>query len=175
MKLALLLILLVIAWVGWRAWHTGAVPTAGENAPDFRLPDQHGKMHTLSDYAGRWLVLYFYPKDDTPGCTREACAFRDGLARLEAAGAIVVGISVDTQDSHRRFAEKHRLPFDLLADSDGNVARHYGALMDWQVFRMAKRTTFLISPTGKVQRVYAQVDPDRHAGEILAELTGTAQ
>lgn len=175
MKLVLLIILSFIVWVGWRAWNTGTLPTAGENAPDFHLPDQHGKLHSLSDYAGRWLVLYFYPKDDTPGCTREACAFRDGLARLETADAVVVGISVDTLDSHRKFAEKYRLSFDLLADTDGHVARHYGVLMDWKIFRMAKRTTFLIDPAGKVQQVYERVDPDRHADEILAELAKAVQ
>lgn len=175
MKLALLFILLLVAWVGWRAWHTGVPPAAGEDAPDFRLPDQNGKLHSLSGYAGRWLVLYFYPRDDTLDCTREACAFRDGLAKLEAAGASVAGVSVDTQDSHRRFAEKYRLSFDLLADADGNVARQYGALMDWKILRMAKRVTFLIGPAGKVQRVYRRVDPDRHAGEILAELANAAQ
>lgn len=175
MKIALLLILLLLAWAGWRAWHTGALPATGESAPDFSLPDQHGKLHRLSDYAGRWLVLYFYPRDDTPGCTREACAFRDGLTKLEAAGAAVVGISVDSQDSHRRFAEKYRLPFALLADTDGNVARNYGALMDWKIFRMSKRITFLVSPDGKVRQVYQQVDPDRHADEILAELAKAAQ
>jgi peroxiredoxin Q/BCP len=175
MKIALLLFLPLIAWASWRAWHTGTLPAIGESAPDFRLPDQHGKAHTLSDYAGRWLVLYFYPKDDTPGCTREACTFRDGLAKLEAAGAAVAGISVDTQDSHRRFADKYRLPFDLLADTDGRVARQYGVLMDWKIFRMTKRTTFLISPAGKVQQVYQQVDPERHADEILAKLSKAAQ
>jgi peroxiredoxin Q/BCP len=175
MKLLLLLFLLFIAWAGWRAWQTGTPPAAGEMAPDFRLPDQSGKMHTLSEYGGRWLVLYFYPKDDTPGCTREACAFRDGLARLEAAGAAVVGISVDTPDSHRRFAAKYKLPFTLLADTDGSVARRYGVLMDWKLFHLAKRVTFLVNPCGKVLRIYPQVDPDRHAGEILADLAQGAQ
>jgi peroxiredoxin Q/BCP len=175
MKLTLLLILPLAAWIGWRAFHTGPLPGPGAAAPDFRLPDQHGKPHGLGDYAGRWLVLYFYPKDNTPGCTREACAFRDGLARLEAAGASVVGVSVDSQASHAGFAEKYRLPFPLLADADGSVSRRYGVLMDWQVFRMARRATFLISPAGRLQRVYARVDPNRHAEEILADLAKPAQ
>lgn len=175
MKIALLLILTLIGWAGWRAWHTGVPPQAGTSAPDFRLPDQHGKLRSLSDYAGRWLVLYFYPKDDTPGCTREACAFRDGLTKLETAGAAVVGISLDTQQSHQRFADKYKLPFALLADTDGSVARQYGVLMDWGVFRMAKRMTFLIAPSGMVYKVFGQIDPNKHAGEILSELEKTTQ
>ncbi len=174
MKIALLLLLPLLAWLAWRAWRTGPLPEAGEPAPDFALPDQHGKLHALSDYAGRWLVLYFYPKDDTPGCTREACAFRDGLASLQAAGASVAGVSVDDPASHRRFADTYRLPFPLLADTDGSVARRYGVLVDWRVFRLARRVTFLISPSGAVHKVYRGIDPTRHPGEILAELSGTA-
>lgn len=175
MKFALLFILLLAAWAGWRASHAGVLPEVGGHAPDFRLPDQNGELHTLSGYAGRWLVLYFYPKDDTPGCTREACAFRDGLTKLEAGGASVVGVSVDTQDSHRRFADKYRLPFDLLTDADGKVARQYGVLAGWGLLRVARRVTFLITPAGKVQRVYRGIDPDRHAGEILVDLASASQ
>jgi peroxiredoxin Q/BCP len=144
-------------------------------APDFRLLDQHGKTHAVSDYAGRWLVLYFYPKDDTPGCTREACAFRDSHTRLLATGAAVLGVSLDSPESHGKFAEKYRLPFALLADSDGAVALKYGALMDWLVFRMARRMTFLINPAGRLHRIYLKPDPGRHAEEILAEMEKTAQ
>jgi peroxiredoxin Q/BCP len=175
MKIALLLILPLLAWLGWRALHTGPLPEIGAKAPDFRLADQHGQWHALSDYAGRWLVLYFYPRDDTPGCTREACVLRDGLARLHSAGATVVGVSVDEQPSHRIFAEKYQLPFSLLADSDGSVARKYGALMDWEIFRMAKRITFLINPKGEVQWVFTRVDPNRHADEILEKLQEAAK
>lgn len=170
MKLVLLLILLAVAWAVWRGMNTGALPQPGSAAPDFHLPDQAGNFHQLSDHAGKWRIVYFYPKDDTPGCTKEACTFRDGLAKLQAAGAVVMGISVDDTDSHKRFAEKHRLNFPLLADADGAVSRKYGVLMDWQVFRMAKRVTFLIGPDGKISHVYPQVDPDRHADEILDRL-----
>jgi thioredoxin-dependent peroxiredoxin len=170
MKLALFLILLVAVWAIWRGWNTGTVPQPGSQAPDFRLQDQSGRFHQLSDYAGRWRIVYFYPRDDTPGCTKEACEFRDGLARLEAAGAMVMGISVDTPASHQQFADKHRLNFPLLADVDGAVSRQYGVLMDWKVLRMAKRVTFLIDPQGNIDHVYPQVDPDRHAAEILARL-----
>lgn len=175
MKIALLLILPLLGWMGWQALHAGPYPKVGASAPDFALLDQQGRMHRLAEYAGRWLVLYFYPRDDTPGCTREACSFRDGLARLQAAGAVVVGISVDTQESHARFAAKYHLNFPLLADSDGSVARSYGTLMDWKVLRMAKRNTFLISPQGKVRQVFTSVDPTRHADEILLALAGMAQ
>lgn len=175
MKLALLLILLLIVWIGWRAWQTGPAPEVGSLAPDFKLPDQQGRLHSLSDHAGHWLVLYFYPKDDTPGCTREACSFRDGLPRLETAGAHVVGVSVDSPESHEQFAAKYALPFPLLADTDGHTARQYGALMDWQIFRLAKRMTFLIGPDGRIHRVFSRVDPNSHADEILAVLAGTAQ
>lgn len=174
MKIALLLILLLLAWILWRAWQTGPLPEVGERAPDFSLVDQNGKLHTLSDHAGHWLVLYFYPKDDTPGCTREACSFRDGHARLQATGAAVLGVSVDTSESHGRFAEKLQLTFPLLADTDGSMARRYGVLMDWKAYKLAKRTTFLISPAGEIKRVYAHVDPDRHADQILADLPTAA-
>lgn len=170
MKLALLLALALIAWIGWRAWYTGALPARGSKAPDFSLPDQNGKLQTPASYSGRWLVLYFYPKDDTPGCTEEACAFRDGLQKLHAAGAAVVGISVDSQASHLRFAEKYQLPFPLLADVDGTVARRYGVLMDWVVLRTAKRTTFLIDPNGIIHKVYPSVDPSQHTNQVLSDI-----
>jgi peroxiredoxin Q/BCP len=174
-KTALLLVLLLPAWLLWRAWHTGPVPAAGDSAPDFGLPDQHGNVHRLSDYAGRWLVLYFYPRDDTPGCTREACAFQEGLAKLQSVGAAVVGVSVDTQASHARFAEKYHLGFPLLADSGGSVASHYGTLIDWRVLRVARRITFLIDPQGNIHKTFTRVDPTRHADEILSELAKPAQ
>lgn len=175
MKFFLLLITLPLVWVAWRAWHTGPRPQAGTDAPEFRLLDQHGKAHRLSDYAGRWLVLYFYPRDDTPGCTREACAFRDGLAKLQATGTTVLGVSVDSVYSHARFAEKYHLNFSLLADEDGSVSRRYGTLMDWKIYCMSRRMTFLIGPEGKVFRAYSKVDPTRHADEILEDLAEVAQ
>ena len=170
MKLILLLVLLVVAWAVWRGWHTGPLPQPGSPAPDFRLPDQSGNVHQLSDYAGKWRIVYFYPKDDTPGCTKEACSFRDGLARLQAADAVVLGISVDNSERHRRFEEKHNLNFPLLADVDGTVSRQYGVLMDWKVFKMAKRVTFLIGPDGKISHVHPQVDPENHAAETLESI-----
>lgn len=170
MKFLLLLVLLAVAWAIWRGWNSGSLPQPGSQAPEFRLPDQSGNFHQLSDYTGKWRIVYFYPKDDTPGCTKEACSFRDGQAKLQAAGAVVLGISVDSAESHRRFAEKHKLNFPLLADEDGKVSRQYGVLMDWHVLRMTRRVTFLIDPDGNINHVYHQVDPDRHAGEILEKI-----
>ena len=147
-----------------------AVPTAGLMAPDFTLPDQYGKPHSLSEWRGKWVVLYFYPKDDTPGCTEEACTFRDDLEQLSALEAQVVGISIDTSDSHKKFAEKYHLPFPLLADARGEVAANYGALSNWLVIKLAKRYTFLINPQGKIAKSYLSVDTSRHSAEILNDL-----
>ncbi|MBU0688718.1 MAG: peroxiredoxin [Gammaproteobacteria bacterium] len=146
------------------------LPKVGDAAPDFELPDQHGVMHGLQQYAGQWLVLYFYPKDDTPGCTQEACAFRDDLRKLTAMGAVVVGISVDDSESHAEFAEKYHLPFPLLADKSGEVAARYGALLDMVVFKVAKRYTFLIDPQGRVAKVYLKVETSRHSTEVIEDL-----
>ena len=145
-------------------------PEIGAAAPDFSLPDQAGKTHALADYAGRWLVLYFYPKDDTPGCTTEACNFRDDIVRIRKLGTEVVGVSVDDVASHAAFAEKHSLPFPLLADEGGAVAASYGALRDLMVMKMAKRHTYIIDPQGRVVQRYLEVDPKTHAAEVVADL-----
>ncbi len=146
------------------------LPKAGEAAPDFELPDQHGVVHGLKQYAGKWLVLYFYPKDDTPGCTQEACAFRDDLHKLSAMGAVVIGISVDDSASHAEFAEKYHLPFPLLADKSGAVAARYGALLDLRVFKVAKRHTFLIDAQGRIAKVYTKVETSRHSTDVIGDL-----
>lgn len=148
-----------------------APPVVGSVAPDFVLPDARGKMHRLADWRGRWLVLYFYPKDDTPGCTVEAQGFRDRQHQLDDLKAGVVGVSLDDGASHQAFADKHRLSFPLLADTDGAVARRYGALSDFGIFRFAKRYTFLIDPDGRVAKAYLKVDASRHVDEVIADLT----
>lgn len=148
----------------------GELPKVGEAAPDFELPDQNGVGHTLKEFAGKWLVLYFYPKDDTPGCTQEACAFRDDLHKLTALGAQVVGISVDDSRSHADFAKKYHLPFPLLADKSTAVAARYGALMNLGFFKIAKRYTFLIDPQGRIAKVYEKVETSRHSTEIIEDL-----
>ncbi len=153
-----------------RMAYAGEQPKVGEAAPDFDLPDQNGAMHGLKEFSGKWLVLYFYPKDDTPGCTQEACAFRDDLHKLAALGAQVVGISVDDSVSHAEFARKYHLPFPLLADKTTAVAARYGALMDLGIFKYAKRYTFLVDPQGTVAKVYLKVETSKHSQEIIEDL-----
>ena len=141
-------------------------------APDFSLPDQTGIMHSLSDYAGKWLVLYFYPKDDTPGCTIEACSFRDDRDDIaEQTSAAIVGVSMDDSVSHQKFATNHRLTFPLLADEQGEIVRAYGAWGKKMYGREGiLRKTFLIDPNGIVQKVYGRVTPLGHSRKVLADL-----
>jgi peroxiredoxin Q/BCP len=153
-----------------RAPRAGELPEVGKLAPDFNLPDQNGKQHTLNDYHGKWLVLYFYPKDDTPGCTQEACAFRDDLQQITELGAQVVGVSVDDSSSHAEFAKKYHLPFPLLADKSTETAARYGALRDMLFMKVAKRYTFLIDPQGNVAKVYLSVETSRHSKQIIDDL-----
>lgn len=153
-----------------RFGHAAELPAVGAPAPPFELPDQSGKVRTLAEFRGQWVVLYFYPKDDTPGCTQEACAFRDDVRTLTALGAQVVGVSVDDTASHAEFAAKHQLPFPLLADRGGAVATRYGSLRNLGVIRFAKRHTFLIDPQGRVAKQYLDVDPARHSQEIIDDL-----
>jgi peroxiredoxin Q/BCP len=137
------------------------------HAPDFNLSDQNGNVHTLKDYAGKWLVLYFYPEDDTSGCTTEACNFRDARDVIaELGGAQVVGISKDTVDSHQKFAGKYGLNFTILSDTSHNVMKAYDS---WGVM-MANRNTFLISPKGEIVKEYKGVEPKEHALEIIDDL-----
>ena len=148
----------------------GDSPEAGSPAPDFRLQDQNGDWHALADYRGQWLAVYFYPKDDTPGCTTEACNFRDNIYAFRAIGANVVGVSLDDVASHKAFAEKYSLPFILLADTDGEMARDYGVLRDWKLVQIAARESFIVNPEGIIVKHYVDVDPDTHTDEVLAEL-----
>lgn len=147
-----------------------AMLNPGEKAPDFLLADGEGKMRQSSEWRGSWLILYFYPRDDTPGCTAEAKAFNERLPELAAQKAQVVGVSVDDIESHRAFAARLGLKFTLLADTDGKVSRRYGALNDFAIIKFAKRHTFLIDPEGRIAKVYRDVEPTRHAGEVIADL-----
>lgn len=155
-------------------WMTGVVaagvPAAGSPAPEFSLPDQTGRTVRLADFRGKWVVLYFYPQDDTPGCTEEACSFRDDQAALTLLGAQVVGVSLDDTASHAAFARKYNLPFPLLADTDARVAASYGAVANFVVAKFARRYTFLIDPQGRIAKVYLKVDTARHSAEIIADL-----
>lgn len=148
----------------------GEPPVSGSDAPAFNLQDQNGDWHKLEDYRGQWLAVYFYPKDDTPGCTTEACNFRDNIYAFKAIGATVVGISVDDVDSHREFSEKYKLPFIILADETGATADAYGVLRDWKLTKIASRQSFLVNPDGVVAKHYEDVDPDTHTQEVLADL-----
>jgi len=142
----------------------------GDDAPTFSLPDSLGNQVSLNDYKSKWVVLYFYPKDDTPGCTTEACHFRDDFKLLESLGAKVIGISIDDSFSHKKFAEKYNLPFPLLSDASGEVADRYGALNNFLVIKLAKRYTFLINPQGKIAKIYLSVDTSKHSQEIIEDL-----
>ena len=148
-----------------------AMPDVGDKAPAFNLEDQSGKPVKLSDFKGKTVVLYFYPKDDTPGCTREACAFRDEHSALRKAGAVVLGVSPDSGPSHARFAGKYKLPFPLLADSDHAVSEKYGAWGEKSLygrkFMGITRSTFLIDASGKVARVWPKVKVDGHVDQVL--------
>ena len=149
---------------------TNAEIKQGAPAPVFELVDQYNKTHSLSDYRGKWVVLYFYPKDDTPGCTTEACNFRDDIFKLRGLNAEVIGISVDNTESHAKFAEKHGLPFPLLSDGDTKVAKSYGSLMSLGPIKIAKRHSFIINPEGNVAKVYRDVKPAEHSDQISRDL-----
>lgn len=144
-------------------------------APPFSLPDQNGKLHSLPDYSGKWLVLYFYPKDDTPGCTTEACSFRDGRDVLQQMGAEVIGVSGDSVKSHKKFADKYDLDFTLLSDTDHSVTEAYDSWAPKKLFGHdfigIHRNTFLINPSGEIAKKYEGVNPKTHVGEIIKDLT----
>lgn len=143
-------------------------------APNFKLADQAGKVHQLSDYQGKWLLLYFYPKDNTPGCTIEACSFRDSWADFDKLNASVLGISADSVASHHKFADKFNLSFPILADESKQMIKDYGVLAEKSMFGKKflgiKRSSFLIDPQGKVAKVYEKVKPNEHAAQVLQDL-----
>ena len=156
-----------------------AILTRGSTAPEFSLADQQGNTVRLSDFRGRWVVLYFYPKDMTPGCTQEACSFRDVYADLAQEGAVVLGVSADDVQSHRKFADKYELPFPLLADTDHTVSEAYGAWrkkhMYGKEFWGVDRMTYLIAPDGTVYHVFTKVKPAAHGDEVLTAIRQAKQ
>ncbi len=143
----------------------------GQSAPDFKLKDTYGKEHSLKEYKGKKIILYFYPKDNTTGCTIEACEFRDGYKLFEDRGAVILGVSMDDEKSHKRFVDKHDIPFTLLADVNGEVCSKYGVYGEksfmGRKYMGIYRTTFLIDEKGKILRVFENVRPAGHAKEIL--------
>ncbi|MDP1688666.1 MAG: thioredoxin-dependent thiol peroxidase [bacterium] len=145
-----------------------------DKAPEFDLPDQDGKMHKLSDYKGKYILLYFYPKDDTPGCTKEACAIRDSYEGFGKMKTVVLGISADSIVRHKKFANKYKLPFTLLSDETKQVMKDYGAYgkkkFMGREYNGIFRISFLINPKGYIEKVYEKVKPPEHAGEVLTDL-----
>jgi thioredoxin-dependent peroxiredoxin len=169
LKYLLLGLLLTLPFAAVQA-EDAAGPQDGQAAPDFKLQDQKGEWHTLAQYHGKWVVLYFYPKDDTPGCTTEVCTFRDDVAKLHKQNAEVLGVSLDDVKSHAEFAEKYHVPFPLLSDANQETAKTYGVLTTKMGMTYAKRETFLIDPEGKIAKHYRDVDPEKNSKQVLADL-----
>jgi peroxiredoxin Q/BCP len=151
-----------------------ASPAEGAAAPDFKLQDQAGKWHSLKDYRGKFVVLYFYPKDFTGGCTTQACELRDNIFAFRKVDAAILGVSVDDVASHEKFAKEHSLPFDILADPTREVSGKYGVLFSAGTTQLASRQTFLIGPDGKIVKHWAKVDPKGHSDMVLAEIKAHA-
>jgi len=170
----------VLVWLGALRAHADASKLAveeGQPAPDFTLPDQNGKPVTLSEQRGNWVILYFYPKDDTPGCTKEACSFRDNILAIQRLDARVFGVSVDTVSSHKKFSEKYNLNFPILADDRQVVTARYGVLTSYLGIKAARRSTVIIDPQGVIRKIFPSVKPEDHAVEIhraLVELQNSA-
>ena len=146
------------------------IPAVGSAAPAFTLTNNEGKQVSLSDFKGKWVVLYFYPKDFTQGCTIEARNFQRDIAKYEAAKAVVLGVSVDTADSHKEFCAKEGLNFKLLADTEAKTSTEYGSVMEYQGNKLSARNTFIIDPTGKIAKVFEKVKVQAHSEEVLAAL-----
>ena len=152
-------------------------PKVGDVAPNFRLPSTRGKAVTLKEFKGKDVILYFYPKDDTPGCTAEACSFRDHESDLSKAGAVVLGVSTDPLESHQKFLEKHELNFPLLSDETADIAKMYGVWKEKNMYGRrtwgVARTTFWIGADGRIRKIYKKVDTAKHAEDILADMKET--
>lgn len=172
-----LALLLGAGWAGSRALAARApaaedasMPAVGQTAPGFTLPSQTGQPMSLSQFRGKWVVLYFYPKDMTSGCTIEAHNFEQDQTKYHSLHAVVIGISVDSVKSHQEFCAKDGLNFHLLSDTNKNVVAEYGSLGNYGAFKIAKRNTFLINPEGRIVKVWTAVDPSHHSTEVLAAL-----
>jgi peroxiredoxin Q/BCP len=164
------LLILLVAFLIPRLFSASRMPGVGSDAPEFSLKSQNGDLVSLKDYRGSWVVLYFYPKDQTPGCTREAHNFQIDLQKYAERHAVILGVSVDDIDSHKKFCAKEGLNFKLLADTDGKVSKVYGSLTNLGIVKFAARHTFVIDPEGRIARSYSSVDPARHSEDVLAAL-----
>ncbi len=171
MKLFVLSTLLIVASLS----AAETLPQPGQAAPDFTLQSQDGSKVSLHDYKGKWVVLYFYPKDGTTGCTIEAHNFQRDLPKYEQKGAVIVGVSVDSTGSHKQFCAKQGLTFKLLADTKRSLSRQYGSLTNLLVYKTSSRNTFLINPEGKIAKVWNGVSPASHSAEVLAALSQLAR
>jgi peroxiredoxin Q/BCP len=167
--LAILAGMLGLDYIGLRAASDKA-PATGAAAPDFTLNSQEGTPISLHEYRGKWVVLYFYPKDFTSGCTTEAHNFQRDLAQYQQKDAVILGVSADTTDSHQKFCSKEGLNFKLLSDTDHKVSEQYGSIMNFGVKKLSARHTFLINPDGVIVKEYLDVDPGKHSEEVLAAL-----
>lgn len=151
----------------------------GSKAPEFSLFDQNNKEHELADYKGQWVLLYFYPKDDTTGCTKEACGIRDSFPNFKKMQAVVLGVSIDGVESHARFVKKYKLPFTLLADTEKKVVNSYGVWAEKSMYGRkymgTLRTSFLIDPEGNIAKIYQKVKPEQHADEVLQDIEQLAR
>jgi peroxiredoxin Q/BCP len=172
MKILRITLFLLISAVTPLLMFAASIPSAGSMAPDFTLNSQDGKPVSLKDYRGKWVVLYFYPKDFTGGCTLEAHNFQRDHAQYEQRSVVVLGVSADSADSHKQFCAKEGLNFKLLADTDLHVSSDYGSLMNFGATKLASRHTFIINPQGHIAKVYEDVNPAKHSEEVLAALAG---
>lgn len=154
---------------------TPPMPTVGEKAPQFTLPSQDGTPVSLTDFKGKWVVVYFYPRDMTPGCTIEAHNFQNSLPQFEAKHAVILGVSVDSTDSHQQFCAKDGLTFHLLSDTSHSVVGEYGSLGGMNGMVMASRNTFLIDPKGNIAQVWTKVDPSMHSAQVLTALSNSVK
>jgi peroxiredoxin Q/BCP len=169
-KIVLIGLGLVASLMTMQAQETQKQPEVGQPAPDFSLTTGDGSQVSLKDFKGKWIVLYFYPKDFTSGCTMEAHNFQRDLSKYDQTGAVILGVSVDTAQSHKDFCAKEGLNFKLLADPDAKVTAQYGSTMDYKGAKMAARNTFLIDPQGKIAKVYTGVKPTEHSEQVLKDL-----
>lgn len=169
--LGIVVVMLVLLLPRLISGSRAALPGVGNNAPEFDLLSQEGNPVSLKDFRGRWVVLYFYPKDLTPGCTREAHNFQLDQSKYAERNAVILGVSVDSVDSHKKFCAKEGLNFKLLADTDHKVSSAYGSLTNLGLVKFAARHTFIVDPDGKIVKVFTEVNPSQHSAEVLSALT----